>query len=285
MDEDLQDDDGFCFGDFFGSSSTPEADTGSESLSEEKPPVAQNQQNGVHHNNNNLKTENFYKPNGAPAYVPTVVPPHSHILKPSTKSKQKRAQVKESSSEAPSSPRSKSKGKLKNKGVDVISNSEYSNSSCSPPSTPKSVKGKKGKKNSEEIIDNHIMNNICQSEINSTSKSKPKGKTKKKNMAEEEEEGFVEPPPPPPPQMPSPSVPATPAGPRRIVQTIQLSPQNQMLLKNIQAQIQKLVSLTTRNEIEESALQKLISLQSQVINTGKQVPNPPHLQTVSTVKT
>ncbi|XP_021950722.2 BRD4-interacting chromatin-remodeling complex-associated protein isoform X2 [Folsomia candida] len=63
----------------------------------------------------------------------------------------------------------------------------------------------------------------------------------------------------------------------RIVQTIQLTPQNQHLLRNIQAQISRLLSLPKRNETEQTALQKLIVLQQQVISTGIPVPNPSHL--------
>jgi len=63
---------------------------------------------------------------------------------------------------------------------------------------------------------------------------------------------------------------------QRVVQynTIQLTPQNQQLLRNIQAQISRLVALATRNENEETALQKLIYLQQQVIATGTPVLHP-----------
>jgi hypothetical protein len=72
-----------------------------------------------------------------------------------------------------------------------------------------------------------------------------------------------------------------PTGTTRIVQTIQLTPQNQQLLRNIQAQIARLLSLQKRNDTEQTALQKLIVLQQQVIATGIPVPNPAHLNNVS----
>jgi hypothetical protein len=62
---------------------------------------------------------------------------------------------------------------------------------------------------------------------------------------------------------------------------VSLTPQNQQLLRNIQIQIARLVSLSSRNETEETALQKLRHLQQQVIATGIPVPNPPQVQTVS----
>ena len=64
------------------------------------------------------------------------------------------------------------------------------------------------------------------------------------------------------------------SGTQRVVHTIQLTPQNQQLLRNIQVQINRLMSLPKRNDTEQTALQKLIFLQQQVIATGTPVSNP-----------
>ncbi|ODN01636.1 hypothetical protein Ocin01_05029 [Orchesella cincta] len=78
------------------------------------------------------------------------------------------------------------------------------------------------------------------------------------------------------------SVTTSNTGVTRVVQTIQLTPQNQQLLRNIQTQIQKLCALPKRSETEQSALQKLVVLQQQVIATGIPVPNPAHLNNENT---
>jgi len=87
---------------------------------------------------------------------------------------------------------------------------------------------------------------------------------------------------PPPAAPPAVSVVTTQtAGPTRIVQTVQLTPQNNQLLRNIQAQINRLAMLPSRNITEQTAYEKLIVLQQQVIATGVPVPTPHHLNNVS----
>jgi len=288
MDEDLEDD-GFTFGDFFASPAT-EAENGGNGILQSEEPI---QQNGIHNNNNNNINNNnnnsqkdFYKPNGTVAapFTPTV-PTHSHILKPSTKSKQRKSVVKvELVSSPPSAlpiPKTPAKKSKKKAAAVAVCNAEFSSSSAnSSPVTPKATpKRKKGKQSPEEPKVNTITNSNFISTTPVTSK-KSKAKAKKKVEVKTEEGPYEVSPSSQTPTI-SPTIPP-PQTPRRIVQTIQLTPQNQTLLRNIQAQIQKLLSLTTRNDVEENALQKLINLQSEVIKTGTPVPNPPHLQTVRT---
>ncbi|KAL1117376.1 hypothetical protein AAG570_004702 [Ranatra chinensis] len=96
--------------------------------------------------------------------------------------------------------------------------------------------------------------------------------------------------PQPPPSLAPISVTATSASPDHTVvsrvQTIQLTPQKQQQLKQIQAQVQVLSSNKCRSPSEQATLQKLISEQHKILIGGKLIPTIPgqHAQGLAFVR-
>ena len=319
MDEDLEDDGCGSFADFFSPCPQEEPVTPVHIPQEN----GLQQHKAFNNNNNSTPINNNYKPNGTQSVSYNDLAQHVHVLKPSAKTKQKHPNIPKNQKNIVSVPtpvppppppkkppaKSKSKKKAAEAAAAVTIKQEYIPTPTPPPKPPPKSKAK-GKKATAAAIANAaaaaivaqvkvepVQKNTISTNSNFVTppKKSPKGKGKK-NPPKIKSEPISS--PAPAPYVPSPNIvnsntPSPSPDPMitpqsttttRIVQTIQLTPQNQQLLRNIQAQIQRLLSLSKRNETEQTALQKLIVLQQQVIATGTPVPNPVHLQTVSLIR-